>query len=228
MNMRMAHPKNKKRLFVIVAAGIIVGGALVSGQAPPRRREHVARITQMRNEEVQPERLMDKIGVEPGMVIGEAGAGGGYLTFHLARKVGPQGHVYANDIERYALEVLRERQSWEGLTNITTVLGESDDPLFPEKDLDMIVMMYAFHEFADKVAWLKNARKYLKPGAPVVILEHLDDNDRIILAGDVDNEARQAGFEMTLFEKFVPRVNIFVLRARAADGARPEKGSNLP
>jgi ubiquinone/menaquinone biosynthesis C-methylase UbiE len=209
----MAHLNNKKRLFVIVAAGAIAGEVLLSGQVPPRRQEHVARITQTRNEEVQPERLMEKIGVQPGMVIGEAGAGGGYLTFHLARKVGPQGRVYANDIESRALEILSERQSWEGLTNITAVLGESEDPLFPERDLDMIVMMYAYHEFANKVAWLKNARKYLKPGAPVVILEHLDDQDRVILPDDVEDEARQAGFELTLFENFRPTVNIFVLKA---------------
>jgi len=203
-----------KRLLAIMAAGVIAGGCLASGQVPPPRQpEHVARITKMRDQETQPERLLERIGVKPGMMIGEAGAGGGYLTFHLARKVGPQGHVYANDIDGRALEVLRERQAWEDLANITTVLGEANDPLFPAQSLDMIVMIYAYHEFADKVAWLKNARKYLRPGASIAILEHTDDRDRVIPPEEVGQEARQAGLELTLFEEFVPRLNIFILKA---------------
>ena len=202
-----------QRLLAAIAAVVIVEGALISGQERRPSPEHLARVTQQRNEEIKAERLLERIGVEPGMMIGEAGAGGGYFTFLLARKVGPQGHVYANDIDSRALEILKGRQSGLGLVNITTVLGESDDPLFPEKNLDMIVMMYAYHEFADKVAWLKKARKYLKPGAPVVILDLVDDQDRVILPEDIDRDARQAGLELTFFEKFVPRLNIFVLKA---------------
>jgi len=56
-----------------------------------------------------PDRIMDAIGVKPGMVIGEVGAGRGRFTVHLATRVGGEGKVYANDIDADALAFLRDR-----------------------------------------------------------------------------------------------------------------------
>ena len=92
-----------------------------------------------------PEKIMDAIGVEPKMRIGEAGAGTGYFTFPLAGRVGPDGIVYANDISTSSLDVIRTRADAEGLLNIETVVGAVEDPLFPETDLDMVVMVYVLH-----------------------------------------------------------------------------------
>ena len=88
-----------------------------------------------------PEKIMDAIGVEPKMRIGEAGAGTGYFTFPLAGRVGPEGIVYANDISTSSLDVIRTRADAEGLVNIEIVVGAVEDPLFPETDLDMVVMV---------------------------------------------------------------------------------------
>jgi predicted methyltransferase len=84
-----------------------------------------------RDARLQPERVMDAIGVRPGMVIGEAGAGRGYFTFKLARRVGAQGKVYANDIDRGALDHIRQVCRDENIANVETVVGEVEDPLFP-------------------------------------------------------------------------------------------------
>lgn len=78
-----------------------------------------------------PERIMDAVGVTEGMRVGEAGAGEGYLTFHLAKRVGDRGVVYANEISEGDLEIIRDRARREGVDNIVTVLGEIEDPRFP-------------------------------------------------------------------------------------------------
>jgi len=82
-----------------------------------------------RDAQVQPEKLMDAIGVKPGMVVGEAGAGEGYFTFKLSRRVGETGKVYANDIVQRVLNVIEGRCKREGITNITTILGKVEDTL---------------------------------------------------------------------------------------------------
>jgi ubiquinone/menaquinone biosynthesis C-methylase UbiE len=124
-----------------------------------------------RDRELMPEALLDTIGVRPGMVLGEAGAGQGYFTFKLAARVGPTGHVYANDIDAEALRVLWNRAQREGVSQISIVKGRVADPLFPVRDLDMVILVVAFHDFEKPVEWLKNARKYMKQNAPMVIID---------------------------------------------------------
>ena len=143
---------------------------------------------------------MDTIGLTPGMVVGEAGAGDGYFTLPMARRVGTTGFVFANDISRRALAELAERSERQGLKNIQTVVGAIDDPQFPRRDLELVVIVHAFHDFSEPVRWLENARKYLKPGAPVAIIDrdpyksaesHFWSKDHIIRL------AREAGYELT-------------------------------
>ncbi|MCP4155273.1 MAG: methyltransferase domain-containing protein, partial [bacterium] len=88
----------------------------------------------------KPEKVLRIIGVKPGMVIGEPGAGKGYFTFKLARKVGPSGKIYANDIVDSKLDTIKTVAREKGLDNIITIKGKVDDPLFPEGTLDMAFM----------------------------------------------------------------------------------------
>jgi ubiquinone/menaquinone biosynthesis C-methylase UbiE len=119
---------------------------------------------------------MDTVGIKPGMVIGEAGAGDGYFTFHLSKRVGDKGLIYANDIDEDELEELKERAEREGVKNIKIIVGEEKDPLFPkDKSLDMVIMVLVFHHLDDHVTFFKNLIPSLKPGAPVVIVDRDPD-----------------------------------------------------
>ena len=69
----------------------------------------------------KPEKVMDAIGVKPGMIIGEAGAGSGYFTFKLAKRVGDTGKIYANDISQWALNRLKNRCEREKVENIEII-----------------------------------------------------------------------------------------------------------
>ena len=71
------------------------------------------------------------LGIRPGMVIADIGAGSGYYTVRLAQRVGPTGRVFATDIQRGMLDLIDSRVRQERLSNVTTVLGSAEDPSVP-------------------------------------------------------------------------------------------------
>ena len=165
-----------------------------------------------------PEKIMDAIGVEPKMRIGEAGAGTGYFTFPLASRVGPEGIVYANDISTSSLDVIRDRADAEGLVNIEIVVGAVEDPLFPEKDLDMVVMVYVLHMLEKPVEFLRNVRKYMGPGALLVIIERNGTRDRahypsFMTKKQVLETMGETGYALDRTETFLPKDTIYIYRA---------------
>ncbi len=175
---------------------------------------------QSTNERQPPDKVMDAVGIKPGMVIGEVGAGRGRYTIHLARRVGPGGIIYANDINAGSLAYLRERCRRSGLNNVTTILGEVDDPLFPNAALDMVFMVLAYHHLADPTGLFRNLIPSLKPGATVVVLDPdpVKDRDRRGNESTSEDEIREetepAGFELVRTETFLERDNLFILRVK--------------
>jgi len=164
-----------------------------------------------RDRRTQPEKVMDTVGVKPGMIIGEAGAGRGYLTFKLSKRVGDEGKIYANDIDKSVLRAIENRCKREGVGNITTVVGEVEDPLFPETALDMIIMLHAFHDFTKKVEWLKNAKKYMKESASLVIIDRHDSHTRLNKKR-VQEMGEEAGYILTQYETFLSSDYIYVFK----------------
>ncbi len=118
-----------------------------------------------------PEVILNFAGVEPGMIIGEVGVGDGFLTFPLAERVGKTGKIYANDINENYLEDFKYFLEQKDLGNIEIVIGETEDPLFPEDDLDMIIMADVFHDLEKPISLIENTRKYLKSDGKLVISE---------------------------------------------------------
>lgn len=172
-----------------------------------------------RDEWQKPQEIMDNIGVEKGMIIGEAGAGDGYFTFHLAKRVGPDGRIYANDIDENALDDLEDGAGTLNLKNITTIHASENDPEFPVDTLDMVVMMRAYHHFENPDLWMENVQKSMKPGALLVIIDvatsryepwggHFMSREEII------SEMSDTNFELMRVETFLSRDNIYVYRQK--------------
>jgi ubiquinone/menaquinone biosynthesis C-methylase UbiE len=173
-----------------------------------------------------PDKVMDAIGVKPGMVIGEVGAGRGRYTVYLARRVGESGKILANDIDKRSLDYLRDRCERQGFKNVKTILGKEEDPLFPADSLDMAIMVWVYHMLDKPDELLKNLRPSLKPGATLVILDPPDeeideefDIDRSnpdvkapTIRERIEKSAEAAGFELVRVETFLPKDLIFILR----------------
>lgn len=120
-----------------------------------------------------PEKVMDAIGIIPGMIIAEIGAGRGRYVVQLANRVGETGKVYAEDIDAAALRYLENRCKKWGLNNVETIVGDVVDPKLPEGGLDLIFVVSSYHHFADPVALLRNARSALKTDGKLAIVEWL-------------------------------------------------------
>jgi ubiquinone/menaquinone biosynthesis C-methylase UbiE len=165
------------RATTLRIAGAVLGWIAVSHTVAGRPDEFSDRLARAEswesrvNERQPPDMVMDAVGVKSGMVVGEVGAGRGRYTVHLSDRVGENGKIFANDIDAEALRFLRERCNRGAITNVETILGDVEDPRFPEKSLDMIFMVWVYHMVESPVPLLKSFGSSLKPGATVVMVE---------------------------------------------------------
>lgn len=118
----------------------------------------------------RPDQIMDVLGIGDGSVVADLGAGGGWFTVRLARRVGPNGVVYAEDIQPQMIEAIERRVEREGLRNVETVLGSADNPTLPDERLDVVLMVDSFQEVEDRVTLLRHVRQSLKPGGRLGIV----------------------------------------------------------
>jgi ubiquinone/menaquinone biosynthesis C-methylase UbiE len=150
--------------------------------------------------------VFEAMALGPGSVVADLGAGGGWFTTRLARAVGTGGRVYAVDVNPVSLRELREGLPKE-LTNIEIVRGEENDPKLPPGQLDAVLVVNAYHEFAEYPAVLSRVREALKPGGRLVVIEpaprRAEDTTRAaqtrrhtIAMALVEDELAQAGYEI--------------------------------
>ena len=151
-----------------------------------------------------PEKVMDIFGIKPGMTIAEIGAGKGRYVVHLADRVGPEGLVYAEDINRKSLEFLEKRCRDGGLENVRVILGDVTDPMLPKGKLDLIFIISSYHHFEDPVALMKKAGESLKPGGKVAIGEWVKEG-RDLFEGrspeQLEKEMKEAGYKLEKIDK---------------------------
>jgi predicted methyltransferase len=118
----------------------------------------------------RPDDIMDHLRIGEGTVVADLGAGGGWFTIRLAHRVGPNGKVYAEDIQPEMIGSIRRRVEREGLKQVEPVLGTPLDPQLPAP-VDVVLIVDAYHEMDDPVTLLRNVRRSLKPGGRVGIVE---------------------------------------------------------
>ena len=124
-----------------------------------------------RDEWQHPERVIQSLAIQPGQYVADIGAGGGYFTFRLADALGPEGKLYAADVDSGMIDYLETRAAEEGYANVVAVLGEYDDPLLPGA-VNLIFTCNTYHHIEDRVAYFTRAKRYLRPGGRVAIVEY--------------------------------------------------------
>ena len=104
-----------------------------------------------RDKKLQIDRVMDLLGITAGKSVADIGAGSGWFTVRAAARVGPDGTVFAEDINPKAIEYITARAQKERLANVRTVLGTPDDPKLPSGSVDAVLMLKVYHEIAHPV-----------------------------------------------------------------------------
>jgi len=207
-----------KRIAPIVLAVVLLPAAVASQQRQPHGRlfppENLGLLEGPDRDVWQrPDQIMDALGIAEQSVVADLGAASGWFTIRLARRVGPNGRVYAEDIQAPMIEVIRRRVIRENLKDrVEPVLGTVDDARLPSGALDAVLIVDAYHEMEQPVALLRNVARALKTdppgrlgivgftmagGGPGPPMEERIDPERVI------REANAAGFELIARPNFL-------------------------
>ena len=149
-----------------------------------------------RDKKLHVDRVMDLLGLAPGKVAADIGAGSGWFTVRAAARVAPSGAVYAEDINPQAIDYITERATREKLENVRPVLGTVDDTKLPPHSIDAVLILKTYHEFAHPIPLMEKLKLSLRPGAKVGIIDRNGDGtDHGIMPDVVEREMAQAGFK---------------------------------
>lgn len=118
-----------------------------------------------------PEAVLDAMDLAPDAVVADIGAGTGYFTVRLARRV-PEGLVFAVDVQPELLELLERRLDAERLENVRVVQGRPTHPNLPPGRLDAVLIVDAYHEFAYPREMLRGLLEALRPGGRLFLVEY--------------------------------------------------------
>ena len=158
----------------------------------------------------RPDQIMDALLIGDGSTVADLGAGGGWFTVRLARRVGPQGIVYAEDIQTQMIQAIERRVKREGLKNVRTVLGTPTDPKLPQGSLDALLIVDTYHEMEQPVTLLRNVAKSLKPSGMIGIVNYKKDGggpgppmEERVDPEKVIRDAVAAGLELRKRENFL-------------------------
>ena len=157
----------------------------------------------------KPDEIMDALNIADGSIVADVGAGAGWFTVRLARRVGPNGRVYAEDIQREMLEAITNRVRREGLGNVVTVEGTPEDPRLPA-GLDAVLVVGVYAEVGEPISLLRDVAAALQPQGRLGIVDFTKEGggpgpemeDRVDTA-DVIRDAEAAGFTLLSHETFL-------------------------
>lgn len=170
-----------------------------------------------RDWEENPNLAVDLLEIKKGMVVADVGAGTGYFSVRMSRKVGPQGKVYASDLQEPMLQRLARNAAREKIRNIETVLATETDPNLPAGALDLIIMVDVYHEFSQPQAMLRKMRTALKPDGRLVLLEYRKEDPDVPIrpehkmsVKEVKMELEAEGFQLSQKIDKLPRQHVLI------------------
>jgi len=178
-----------------------------------------------RIQEEDPDLALRLLAIARGSTIADIGAGSGYFTIRMARLTGPEGRVYASDIQPGMLTLLRANVARTGLTNVTPVLGAVDDPKLPREAIDLALMVDVYHEFSEPQKMLQRIREALKPTGRLVLLEYRAEDPSVpilpshkMAAAQATLEVEHEGFRLDRIYHELPRQHLLIFTRQ--DGPR--------
>ncbi len=132
-----------------------------------------------RQEEERTDLLIDALKLKPGDVVADIGAGTGYISEKMARRILPGGVVYGVDIQQEMLDLLDRKMKLLHITNVKPQLGTITDPKLPEGTIDLIIMVDVYHEFDHPYEMTESMVKSLKKGGRLVFVEYRKENPEV-------------------------------------------------
>jgi SAM-dependent methyltransferase len=168
----------------------------------------------------KPEEILDALHLQPASLVADIGAGTGYFSVRIARRV-PEGKVLAADVEPDMVRYLGARAEREHLANLTPVQARGDAANLPEP-VDLILVVDTYHHLDDRTRYFAALQSSLRPGGRLVIIDFKPDSpngppaQHRIAPQLVTQELTAAGYELTEKLEFLPRQFGLIFRKRAS------------
>ena len=172
----------------------------------------------------QPEKVLDALKIAPGSTVADIGAGTGYFSLRLAKRVGPQGRVLATDIQPQMLAMLSENMRAAGIRNIEPILCTPTDAKLPEGQLDLALMVDVYHELASPEKTMTQVRRALKPDGRLVLVEYRGEDPNVPIKSEhkmtlvqVRSELEPMGFRLQEVFEFLVYQRVIVFKKTMND-----------
>lgn len=185
-------------------------------------------VRESREQEEQPEAMLDALKIKPGSTVADVGAGVGYNSLRLARRVGPQGIVLATDIQPEMLQMLATNARTAGVKNVKPIRCTPTDTRLPEGKVDLVLMVDVYHECIDPETTLQGIRKALKPGGRLVLVEFRGEDPEVPIKPEhkmtykqVRRELEPQGFAFKEKFDFLPWQHILVFEKPVEKEPKP-------
>lgn len=182
-----------------------------------------------RVDEEQPEAMLDALKIPRGATVADVGAGAGYHSIRLARRVGPKGTVLAADVQPEMLQMLKANAREAGVKNIWPVLCTQTDTKLPDGKVDLILMVDVYHECTEPDVVLQGMRKALKPGGRLVLVEFRGEDPDVpikpehkMTLAQVRKEVEPQGFTFKESLEFLPWQHVVIFE-KPAEEAKKDK-----
>jgi FkbM family methyltransferase len=188
-----------------------------------------------RIEEEQPEAMLDALKIPRGATVADVGAGVGYHSIRLARRVGPKGVVLATDVQPEMLRMLRENARNAGVTNIKLLRATQFDTKLPDESVDLILMVDVYHECSNPERALQGLFKALKKSGRLVLVEFRAEDDWVPIKPEhkmtlkqVRLEVEPQGFVFKDSLEFLPWQHVIIFEKPAPAGPEATNKAKSP
>ncbi len=171
-----------------------------------------------RDEWQHPQQVVESLGIQEGGQVADIGSGGGFFTFRLAEAVGPGGTVFAVDLDAGMNDYLRQEARARGHDNIQVITAKPEDPLLPEAGVNLIFSCNTYHHIQNRAQYFAGARRYLRSGGRVAIVDfddshwiprllgHWVERDQILV------EMTEGGYRLEQELDFLPRQHFLIFK----------------
>jgi ubiquinone/menaquinone biosynthesis C-methylase UbiE len=167
-----------------------------------------------REQREQPERVLDALALAPDMVVGDVGAGTGYFTLRLARRV---ARVHATDLQSQMRDLLVARLVEQHANNVEIHAATDHDSRLPAGCCDLVLLVDVYHELADPPGVMASIRRALRPHGRLALVEYRGEDPTVAIKPEhkmtlaqIRTELTDLGFHFVDSLEFLPDQRIVV------------------